>query len=99
MTTRGPRCANFGEARNKTECTKPTIDVSNRICFTCGKEGHRAAQRPEGGRPNIAGGKTLLKALSDLKLLVFGALDEPVDRFGFQPVTNGARPGPQNAML
>ena len=26
-------------------------------------------------------------------------LDEPVDRFGFQPVTSGARPRPQNAVL
>ena len=30
---------------------------------------------------------------------IFGVLDKSVDRFGFQPVINGARPRPQNAVL
>ena len=98
-TTRGPRCANCGGAHNKTECPKPTIDVSQRTCFNCGKTGHQANKCPEGGKPNSAGGRRRLKALSDLKLPMFGLLDESVDRFGFQPIINGARPRPQNAVL
>ena len=41
---RRPRCANCGGAHNKTECNKPMVDPSKRICFKCGKERHRAAQ-------------------------------------------------------
>ena len=98
-TARGPRCANCGGAHNKTECNKPMVDPSKRVCFNCGKEGHRAAQCPEGAKSSNGNGKRLLKALSDVRLPIFGVLDEAVDHFGFQLLTKGARPKPQTAVL
>ena len=87
---RNPRkCPNCGETHPERVCPKPSVAVSDRKCWTCGKPGHSSSQCPNRKAP---GG---LKALTDIRAVdaVEAALARPmfhVDH-GFQEPTRTAR--------
>ena len=46
---RPPKCANCGEAHATSNCRKPRLEASKRLCFNCGEAGHmsRNCKKPK----------------------------------------------------
>lgn len=93
---RGPRkCANCGKEHEQRTCPHPSVPVSDRPCWTCGKKGHASRDCPD-----KKDRKGAVKAIEDI-LPFFGQTLNAVTNQddGFTKARKTVRPTPRAAQL
>ena len=91
---RALKCPNCGEEHERTQCKKPILPVSERLCWTCGKKGCTAAKCPMKGKKK----DTRLVDNDDTDVYNFGCMTVTAPG-EWQEVRRGGKPQPRGAIL